>query len=89
MVSIHLRLNKELAAQIKLLEKQFGFNSVQEFIRAAIRHAVEEYEKKRIIRELKKLQGSAKPKKNRLSKKEWFKEYLKKNPSEIFREFNL
>ena len=89
MVSIHLRLTKELAKQISSIEKQFGFNSAQEFIRTAIRNTVDEYEKRQALRGLKKLYGTAKLKKNRLSKKEWFKEYLKKDPSEIFRKFDL
>ena len=89
MVSIHLRLDKELASQINYLGKSLGFGSVQELIRELIRRSLEEYEKKVLIRKLKALQGSAKLKKNILPKEQWFKEYLKKDPSEILRKFNL
>lgn len=89
MVSVHLRLTKELAESIGFLEKMFGFNSSQEFIRDAIRRRIEEYEKKALIKKLKDFQGKAKQDSPLLSREEWFKEYSKKNPSEIFREFNL
>lgn len=89
MVSVHLRLTKELAESIDGLEKMFGFNSAQEFIRDAIRRRIEEYEKKVLIKKLKDFQGKAKTKTSLMSREEWFKEYSKKNPSEIFREFNL
>jgi len=89
MVSVHLRLTKELAEGVSCLEKMFGFNSAQEFIRDAIRRRIEEYEKKVLIKRLKNFQGKAKQSSPLLSREEWFKEYSKKNPSEIFREFNL
>lgn len=41
------------------------------------------------LRGLKKLYGTAKLKKNRLSKKEVFERYLKKKPSDIFRKYGL
>jgi Arc/MetJ-type ribon-helix-helix transcriptional regulator len=89
MVSIHLRLTKELAKQISSIEKQFGFNSAQEFIRTAIRNTIDEYEKRQALRGLKKLYGTAKLKKNRLSKKEVFERFLKKKPSDTFRKYGL
>jgi len=88
MVSIHLRLNKELFSQLGFLQNEFGFNSLQEFIREAIRSAVENYEKKTLIRRLSLLKGSAKQK-QAMPQKQVFEKYLKKNPSEIFRKFDL
>ncbi|MBW2972836.1 hypothetical protein KY346_00405 [Candidatus Woesearchaeota archaeon] len=41
------------------------------------------------LKGLEKLYGTAKLKKNRLSKKEWFARFLKKKPSEIFRKYGL
>jgi len=87
--SVHLRLNEELYKQIKVLEKNLGFSNVQEFIRDMIRHVIDEYETKLLIRKLKKLQGSAKLKKNPLSREKMFKAYMKKDPLEIFRKFGL
>ena len=89
MVSIHLRLTKELANQISSIEKQFGFNSSQEFIRAAIRNTIDEYEKRQAIRALKKLKGSVTPKKNPPSRQDVFETLAKKKPSEIFRKYGL
>lgn len=89
MTSIHLRLDKSLASQINYLGRNLGFSSVQELIRDIIRHSVEEYEKKVLIRRLKAFQGKAAQNKNPLAKEKWFKEYLKKDPSEILRKFNL
>ncbi|MBW3001922.1 ribbon-helix-helix domain-containing protein [Candidatus Woesearchaeota archaeon] len=89
MVSIHLRLTKELAKQISSIEKQFGFNSAQEFIRAAIRNTIDEYEKRQALRGLKKLYGTAKAKKNPPSRQEVFEMLAKKKSSDIFRKYGL
>lgn len=87
--SVHLRLNAELYKQIKILEQSLGFSNIQEFIKDAVRHTIEEYKDRVIIKRLKALQGNAKSKKNLLSRKKAFEEYLKKDPSEILRKFNL
>lgn len=65
------------------------YSTKTEFIRGAIRKKLEEWEKKQIIKELKKLQGSAKQKPNPLSRKELFDKFSKRKPSEIFRKYNL
>lgn len=89
MVSIHLRLDKELAAQVGYLEKALGFGSVQELIRDLIRRSLEEYERKVMLRKLKLLQGSAKMKKSPLSKEQLFERYSDKDSSKVFRELDL
>lgn len=88
MVSIHLRLNKELFSQLGFLQNEFGFNSIQELVRDAIRSAIENYEKRVLIHRLGLLKGSAKEK-PALSQTQLFEKYLKKNPSEILRKFDL
>lgn len=88
MESITIKVNEEMAKSIEKAMKP-NYATKTEFIRSAVRDKLEEWEKKQIIKELKKLQGSAKQKPNPLSQEEAFKNYLKKNPSEIFRKFNL
>ena len=89
---INVRVPDKLIRQAKGITEEFGFSSVQEFFRYSLRLAIEEYEKKKAIKRLQALKGSVKNIK-RMTKKEkerWFKDvYLKTDPSETFRKFNL
>lgn len=55
---VHLRIPDELYAKIEDLRSKFGFQTEQEYIRAAIRRMNEELEKKELIELLEKHKGS-------------------------------
>ncbi|MBU1120529.1 hypothetical protein KJ660_01510 [Candidatus Micrarchaeota archaeon] len=88
---IHLRVSDKLYSDSREIVKENGFNSIQEFVREAMRKTAEEFQTKMAIRRLKKLQGSVKGIK-RMTKEERnkaFEEYAKKNPSEVFGKYGL
>lgn len=88
---VHLRVSEALYASMKELAGSFGFQGVSDFLRDSARKNIEEYEKKQSIERLRKLKGSVKGIK-RLSdaeKERVFKEYLKKDTSDIFRKYGI
>ena len=88
---VHLRVSDKLYRDSQEIVRENGFNSIQEFIREAVRKKVEEFQTMMAVRRLEKLKGSVKGIK-RMTKEErdkLFEEYVKKNPSEIFRKYNL
>jgi len=88
---VHLRVSDKLYKDSIEIVRESGFNSIQEFIREAVRKTVEDFQTRMAIRNLRKLQGSVKGIK-RMTKEErdrLFEEYAKKNPSEIFRKYDL
>jgi Arc/MetJ-type ribon-helix-helix transcriptional regulator len=88
----HLRLEKELKKQIKEFIDLGLFSNMTEFIKDAIRKNIDEYNRRIIIRRLRENVGSLKGKIKPLSKEEKLslaEEYVKQNPLEILRKFNL
>jgi signal transduction histidine kinase len=84
---VHLRLSDVAYSEAAVLSKDYGFNTVQEYFREAIRKANEERRKEKAIRGLESLRGSLKGVR-RLSQKEREKlldDYLKRGPSDMFR----
>ncbi len=77
--SIHLRIPKVLYKESENIKKDFGFSSVQEFIKEAMRKTVLEYKKQRALKNLEKNFGSVKNIK-RLSKEELNKIALELTP---------
>ena len=66
---ISVRMSDELLKDIRLLIKSQGYSNPQEFLRAAAREKVQKEKTANAIIELKKLYGSAKGKKIRITTK--------------------
>lgn len=89
---MHVRVPEKLLQKAESISRENGFSNVQEFFRDSLRKSVEEQEIREKVLALERLKGSVKNIK-RMTRKEhdkWFKEvYLKTNPSETFRKYNL
>jgi len=88
---VHLRIPKELYEPIQKLRSEFGFQTDQEYIRAAIRKMNEELEKKKAIAFLEDHKGTIE-KIERMDdeqRKKFFEEFAKKDSSEIFIKYGL
>ncbi len=55
---VHIRMPDRLYRESEALADDFGFGSVQEFFRSAVRKAVEEYQRQMAWRTVKALYGS-------------------------------
>jgi len=85
---VHLRLEKKLRNEIKLITNSGLFSNMTEFVRDSIRKNIEEYNKKLVLMKIRGLQYSAKS----LSEKE--KQQRRTNlknmsNSQLFRQFGL
>ncbi len=58
--SVHLRMPELLYKDSEQIKKDFGFSSIQEFIKESIRKAIYEYKKQKALATLKKYYGSKK-----------------------------
>ena len=58
--SIHLRLPETLYSSAEKIKDEFGFTTIQEFIKDAVRKAIQEYYKQRALYVLRKNFGSMK-----------------------------
>ena len=89
--SIHLRIPKVLYKESENIKKDFGFSSIQEFIKDAMRKAILEYKKQRALNNLKNNFGSVKNIK-RLSKEELNRialELTREKNRELTKEYGL
>ena len=88
---VHLRVPDMAYKQAESFAKKFGFGSVQEYAREALRRMNEEYETQQGIRTLEKLRGSIKPTK-RMTRDErlaWYEKNADKDMSDIFRKYGF
>lgn len=84
---VHLRIPDTLYVESEKYAKEFGFHSLQEYVRNAVRTLNEEYKKKHALYLLEKNYGRGKGTK-RMTKEErqaWAEEQIKKDPSDVFR----
>jgi Arc/MetJ-type ribon-helix-helix transcriptional regulator len=88
---VHLRIPEDLFERLQNLRSEFGFQTNQEYIRAAIRKMNEELEKKKIIEYLEKHKGSIEriERMDDLQREKFFQEFLREESSEIFRKYGL
>ena len=88
---VHLRIPEDLFERLQNLRSEFGFQTDQEYIRAAIRKMNDELEKKKIIEYLEKHKGSIEriERMDDLQREKFFQEFSKKESSEIFRKYGL
>lgn len=85
---VHLRLEKAMKERINAILSEGLFSNLTEFVRDAIRDAIEAYEKRKAIAGLEKLKGRARL----LTKEEQKKvkqELAKMSASELFRSVGL
>jgi Arc/MetJ-type ribon-helix-helix transcriptional regulator len=88
---VHLRIPEDLFERLQNLRSEFGFQTNQEYIRAAIRKMNEELEKKKIIEYLEKHKGSIEriERMDDLQREKFFQEFSREESSEIFRKYGL
>ena len=89
---VHIRLGAPVKKEMVLVMKQEGtFANVTDFIRDCIRHRLKELKLEKALRSLEEMRGSVKNVRRltRAERDKAFKEYLKKDPSEILRKYGL
>lgn len=77
---VHIRMPDKLYKESKALADDFGFSSVQEFFRSAVRKAVGEYQRQMAWRTVKALYGSDRnlKKPTRKERDRWAREFMEK-----------
>ena len=89
--SIHLRVPKLLYKESENIKKDFGFSSIQEFIKEAMRKTILEYKRQQALKNLERNFGSIKNIK-RLTKKEREKialEFTPERDKELAKKYGL
>lgn len=89
--SVKLTINRQLYNEGMFLVKDLGYSNIQELVAESLRNKIQEIKVQRIIADLEKLKGSAKPRPRltRAQREKIAREHTPERARQITKEFGL